>query len=253
MTGPTPTNLDDRTPLAVYRAINRITAAFAHDGIAKGHINLIDQYQYRSIDDLLNRLGPLLARHRLCVLPRVLRRECADRESELGTLLVSVRLLVAFDLVSARDGSCHTVKAWGEALDPGDKGTAKAMSAAFKHAMLEVFCVPVATDDADATSPRLAKPKALPEPPQGWTAWAADILDMIDGCETVQALDRVRTRQAGLLGSLKRERSDLYQAIGERFHQRTAALKPTITAKPAKRRIRATKAETVDSPEAADA
>ena len=42
----------------VYRAINRITAAFAKNGIPKLHFNLEDQYPYRSIDDLLADLGP---------------------------------------------------------------------------------------------------------------------------------------------------------------------------------------------------
>ena len=208
----------------VYRAINRITAEFAKAGIAKSHINLIDQYQYRSIDDVMNRLGPLLAKHRLCVLPRVVGRECSDREGELGLLLVNVRLLVAFDLVSARDGSCHTVKAWGEALDAGDKGTAKAMSSAFKYAMLEVFCVPVIAEDADSSSPKLAKPEPVFEPPQGWQAWAEDIREMINSCESSDALDRIRTRHAKLLGAMRRERRECYDAVGDRFHQRFTEL-----------------------------
>lgn len=231
----------------VYRAINRITCAFAKAGIGKTHSNLIDQYQYRSIDDVLNRLSPLLAQHRLCVLPRVLRRKCSDREGELGLLLVNVRLLVAFDLVSARDGSRHTVVAWGEALDASDKGTAKAMSSAFKLAMLEAFCVPVATEDADASSHKLAKPTATPEPPNGWETWAEDIREMIAGCESSDALDRVRTRHAKLLAALKRERPDLYAGIGERFQMRIAA-----TAKPGmgaelKRRSKPTRAQAAKS------
>ena len=92
----------------VYKAISAVTAAFARDGIAKLHTNIRDQYQYRSIDDLLNRLGPLLARYRLCVLPRVLKHRTATVAGEGDTLLTNVRLLAAFDLVSARDGSCHT-------------------------------------------------------------------------------------------------------------------------------------------------
>ncbi len=209
----------------VYRANNRITAEFAKTGIAKHHINLVEQYRYRSIDDVMNRLGPLLARHKLCVLPRVLKRQCEDREGELGMLLVNVRLLMAFDLVSARDGSRHTIKTWGEALDADDKGTAKAMSSAFKYAMLEVFCIPVSSEDADARSPRMLKPQTVPEPPQGWQAWAKDIMDMIDSCESKEALDRVRTKQSGLLGALRREQPKLYQAIGERFTERLGGLR----------------------------
>jgi len=216
----------------VYRAINAITAAFARDGIPKTHTNIRDQYQYRSIDDVLNRLGPLLAKHRLCVLPRVLKHRTRECAGEQDAMLVSVRLLAAFDLVSARDGSCHTVQGWGEALDGGDKGTAKAMSSAYKSAMLQAFCIPVACDDADAASHR-RKVREV-EPVEGWQAWSEGILDMIKACESSQALDRVRTRHGGSLVALKRERPDLYATIGEGFAQRGQDLiKPKL--KPAAR------------------
>jgi len=203
----------------VYQAINQIVRAFAQSGIPKRHTNAIEQYQYRSIDDVLNRLGPLLARTGLCVLPRVLLREAEDRAGDAGTLLVSVRLLVAFDLVSARDGSRHVIEAWGEALDQGDKGTAKAMSAAFKGAMLQLFCIPVASADADSSTFRLKAP-ATAEPVEGWSCWADGICEMIGVCESREALDRVRERQASLLTALSRAKPELYQVIGERFSAR---------------------------------
>ena len=203
----------------VYQAINQIVRAFSKSGIPKRHTNAIEQYQYRSIDDVLNRLGPLLARCGLCVLPRVLRRESEDRAGDAGVLLVSVRLLVAFDLVSARDGSRHVIRAWGDALDQGDKGTAKAMSAAFKGAMLQLFCIPVGSAEADVSSFRL-RAQSTPEPVEGWSCWAGGICDMIGACETSEALDRVRSRQANHLGALSREKPDLYAKVGERFSAR---------------------------------
>ena len=144
----------------VYRAINAISAELAGSAIPKLHHNERDDYLYRSIDDILNRLSPLLAKHKLCILPRVLDRTAADRSGEGDLLLVSVSIKVAFDLVSIGDGSMHTIETYGEALDPSDKATAKAMSSAYKHAMLQLFCVPVAQiDDADRSSPRLKKAK----------------------------------------------------------------------------------------------
>ena len=234
----------------VYRAINAITAQFAKDGIAKSHTNLKDQYQYRSIDDVLNRLGPLLAKHRLCILPRVLKHRTKQCVGEQDVLLVSVRLLAAFDLVSARDGSCHTVQGWGEALDGGDKGTAKAMSAAYKSAMLQAFCIPVATDDPDASSRRLKLPASATEPTEGWPMWCDGICDMIGLCESVDALDRVRTRHGPALAAIKRERPELYARIGEAFTKRSeelAAPKAALQAKakPAARKL-APVMETVD-------
>ncbi len=73
---------------------------------------------------------------------RVLERHASDRLDESGALLVAVSLKAAFDLVSAEDGSCHTIEAYGKALDAGDKATAKAMQSAYKYAVLQAFGVP---------------------------------------------------------------------------------------------------------------
>jgi hypothetical protein len=208
----------------VYRAINRVAAELARIGIPKLHANLQDQYLYRSIDDVMARLAPLLAKNGLCVLPRVLKCEWQEVESGEFERQVNVRLLVEYDLVSSRDGSMHGVRAWGEALDSSDKGTAKAMSAAYKSAMLQLFCIPVAGEDADAKSLRVRKPATQAEPLQGWDSWSVDIQDLIQSCETTMALDRLRSGHAKELSSLKRARPDLYEHIGKRFAERCTGL-----------------------------
>jgi hypothetical protein len=51
------------------------------------------------------------------------------------------------------DGSKHVVKTCGEAMDSADKATNKAMSAAYKYALFQAFCIPTEGDnDADATT-----------------------------------------------------------------------------------------------------
>ena len=52
---------------SVYAAINAITGELARRGIAKAHLNQVDDYKYRSIDDVLERLAPLLAERSACV------------------------------------------------------------------------------------------------------------------------------------------------------------------------------------------
>ena len=173
------------------------------------------------------RLAPLLAKYGLCALPRVLRRESKQCFSAEGQLLSHVRLLVAYDLISAKDASRHSMRVWGEALDAGDKGTAKALSSAYKGAMRQLFCIPVATEDADATSYKLKPAIAEVEPPQGWEAWSADIGDLVLSCETPDALNRLRSRQGKLLNALKRERPDLYSRVGEGFTERLNQVQPS--------------------------
>lgn len=199
----------------VYQAINAVTAELADTGIAKNHRNEEGDYSYRSIDDVLGALAPLLARHRLCVLPRVLRREAVrfGRASQL----VSVH--AAFDLVSALDGSVHTIESFGEALDDSDKGTAKAISAAYKSAMLQAFCIPVPQEEADAISPRLHPSKlngaALAEPPEGWDSWTGEVIAIARSCDSQAAIDRLMSIRRPLLASLQRSRPELYGSIGE--------------------------------------
>jgi hypothetical protein len=208
----------------VYRAINAVAADLAQAGIPKTHSNEAEGYDYRSIDDVLNRLAPLLARHRLCVLPRVLHRSASDRRGDHGATLIAVELKVAFDFISADDGSRHTIKVFAESLDAADKATAKAMAAAFKIAMIQSLCIPVpGNDDADRQTPKLAKLHD-PEPVQGWPQWAADVIDMIGICESGEALVRVQDGKRAELKAISRERNDLYVAIGDAFASRRTAL-----------------------------
>lgn len=207
-------------PPEVYGAIAKVAAAMAQCGVPKAHHNGDSDYWYRSIDDVMERLAPLLPANGLCVLPRVLERRSDALDALGGIVLTHVTLKVAFDLVSVVDGSRHTVKAFGEALDDSDKATAKAMTSAFKGAMLQSFCIPVAgQEDGDSASPR-ALLKHNPAPVQGWEQWAQDVIDLMRGCESRQALDRVQETHRAMLKAVSRERSDLYQAIGRELCSR---------------------------------
>ena len=219
---------------SVYAAINAVTAELAGSGIPKNRFNEVDEYRYRSIDDVLIRLAPLLAKHRLCVLPRVTKRHVIERQGE-EQLLVDVTLRVAFSLVSADDGSSHLVEAYGEALDAGDKGTAKAMSAAYKSAMIQAFCIPVGDlEDPDSTSHRLAAKTHVAEPVQGWEQWARDIQDIVAVCESEAAIDTVQDRNRDLLKAISRERHQIYEELGECFTKRRQALRSRAKRLPTK-------------------
>lgn len=203
------------TGIRVYKAINAVAAELARHGIPKSNIHLKERYQYRSIDEVVDRLSPLFAKHRLCILPRVLERDSVERNA-LGELpFLSVTLKIAFDIVCAHDASRHTVEVFGEANDDGDKATAKAMSSAYKYAMLQTFCIPVAgMEDADTPSLKIGALQHEPEPIQGWQQWSEDITDLIATSVTPDALKRIQTRYRSLLKSISRERPDLYRSIG---------------------------------------
>lgn len=221
---------------SVYAAIHAVAADFAEHGIAKSHTNVRDGYDYRSIDDVLGRLAPLLAKHRLCILPRVVERSASERMGEGNALLSHVALRAKFALISVDDGTSHDVEVYGEALDAGDKATAKAMSAAYKSAMLQTFCVPVAgQDDADASSSRLMRRIHLAEPIPGWQQWCEDIIDIVGVCESEKAIDTVQERNRSLLMALGRAQPELYAHLGNAVIERRAMLSKRACQKPRKR------------------
>ena len=152
--------------MKVYKAINAVQAELSSVGITKDRRNMQGSgYNFRGIDDVYNAIAPLLAKHSLCILPRVLARECVERASKSGGALFYVTVEVEFDFVSADDGSKHTVKTFGEAMDSGDKATNKAMSAAYKYAAFQAFSIPTEADnDADAHTHSVAPKTVLIAP-----------------------------------------------------------------------------------------
>lgn len=137
--------------MKVYAAINNVQAALSKTGVAKGRTNTQGSgYKFRGIDDVYQAIAPLLAAHGLCVIPRFVARTCEERQSKSGGALFYVTVEAEFDFVCAEDGSKHTARTFGEAMDSGDKATNKAMSAAYKYAAFQTFAIPTEATAVDA-------------------------------------------------------------------------------------------------------
>jgi hypothetical protein len=137
--------------MKVYQAINAVQSELAKIGISKDSRNSQGAgYNFRGIDAVYNVLSSIMANNGLCIIPRMLTRNCEERTSKSGGNLFYVTVEAEFDLVSAEDGSKHTARTFGEAMDSGDKATNKAMSAAYKYMAFQTFAIPTEGDnDAD--------------------------------------------------------------------------------------------------------
>lgn len=159
--------------MSVYKAINAVQAELAKTGILKSRRNTQGAgYNFRGIDDVYNAIAPLLAQHGLCILPRIVARQCEERQTKAGGAIFYVTVEAEFDLVCAEDGSKHTVRTFGEAMDTSDKATNKAMSAAYKYAAFQTFAIPTEADnDADSSTHEVAarapKHRPIGEDPLG--------------------------------------------------------------------------------------
>jgi hypothetical protein len=97
-----------------------------------------------------------------------------------------------YDFVSTNDGSMHTARVVGEAMDSADKATNKAMSAAYKYLCIQTFCIPTEGDnDADATTHEVVSSKQQPQKQQQngkYIDVAESIKISIDACNTQKEL-----------------------------------------------------------------
>lgn len=135
----------------IYSLMSKVMADIGF--ISKDRKNTQQNYAFRGIDDVFAALQPCLIKHGVFFVPEVLHSEQVERQSKSGGLLIYTTMRVAYTFY-APDGSSVPAIVVGEAMDSGDKSSNKAMSAALKYAVLQIFCVPTeASDDADYHSP----------------------------------------------------------------------------------------------------
>lgn len=134
-----------------------IQAELSAVGIAKDQRNDQQRYNYRGIDQLLNTLSGLFVKHEVMVLPNMLSVEVDITPSGKQRI---ARVLMRYEFVDLpeRDkdfGQSQPLKfeVYGEGADSGDKAIQKAMTAAYKYLMIQLFAIPiVGNDDPDAHS-----------------------------------------------------------------------------------------------------
>lgn len=143
----------------IYESITKVIADCP--AIAKDSRNTQGNgYMYRGIDAVMNVFQPLLAKHKIFVVPQVLDTIREERVTSKGANLIYSILRVKYTFF-AEDGSFVEAVVQGEGMDSGDKASNKAMSAAFKYAMFQVFCIPTEEmKDSDAETPEESKPIA---------------------------------------------------------------------------------------------
>lgn len=163
---------------AIYAALNAIMNDIG--SIGKERQNQQQHFMFRGIDQVMNTLKPLLAKHHVNIIPEVvdMRRE-ERRTGSGGTLMYSI-LTVKHHFV-ATDGSEVVSTTIGEGMDSGDKASNKAMSIAFKYACFQVFCIP--TEEMAKEGPDLNTPDNSVS-----TDYFA-LFDKIGQCTTIEQLN----------------------------------------------------------------
>lgn len=208
--------------MEVYKAIAAVAGELAKQGIAKASRNQQQGFNFRGIDAVYNTLAPLLAAHNLVILPRVVERESVERVNHKGTALFYVTVKAEFDMVSSVDGSKHTVATYGEAMDSGDKATNKAMSAAYKYAAFQAFCIPTEETATDADS---ETHEVQPKRSRAAERAITDPAMLIKAMEAATSLDSLKTAFASAWKATNHNQSikDAYDSLKARFEHPSIA------------------------------
>lgn len=144
--------------------IQEALAAVMRDvqGVAKTDRNDHQKFMFRGIDAVLNAVGPALRKHQVIVLPELKlwsfdTVEIGQKRTPMGHAIV--HMIYRFVGPEGDELLCSVP---GEAMDSGDKAMAKAMSVAFRTALLQALALPTDEPDPDASTYERA-PQINPE------------------------------------------------------------------------------------------
>ena len=131
--------------------------------VGKSGFNNQQKFSFRGIDGTLNAVGPVLRKHGVIVVPEVLNVERGDvlvgrNNTRMGHVLVTVRYRWY-----GPGGDCIDSVTIGEAMDSGDKAASKAMSVAFRTAMIQTLALP--TDEPDPDEDMYERAQDVPVSP----------------------------------------------------------------------------------------
>lgn len=118
-------------------------------------------YKFRGIDDMYNALNKHLSDEGVFCTSEVLKDEREERLTKNGWLLMYSILTMKFTFF-AEDGSSVSSTTIGEAMDTGDKSMNKAMSTAYKYALMQIFCIPTEEDKDTENQTHEIAPKNTP-------------------------------------------------------------------------------------------
>ena len=134
----------------VYKALSAVMADVG--AVKKGDFNEGQRFNFRGIDSVVNAVSPALRKHGIVVTPKIHTIDYSTVEvGRNRTPMRHVRVVVEYTFTHEGGGAVSATVP-GEAMDSGDKATAKAMSVAFRTALLQALCLPTDEPDPDSQS-----------------------------------------------------------------------------------------------------
>lgn len=143
---------DTATPATKPTIFEALSAVMGDvQAVGKDNRNTQQNYQFRGIDAVVNAVGPALRKHGVIVIPTLEDASYRDVQTSTGKPSRECTVRVRYRFYGP-DGSHIDAVVPGESMDFGDKGAPKAMSVAFRIALLQALAIPTHEQDPDAQS-----------------------------------------------------------------------------------------------------
>lgn len=182
-------------------------------------------YDFRGIDDVVNAVGPAQRQHGVIITPHLVSVDYAEFERKNGGKARSCAVRVRYVARGPAGDEFVIAEVPGESLDSGDKGTAKAMSVAWRIALLQALSIP--TGDADPDTERIELSGSRASKPRKASSKVGssfeDINARIQSATTTEPLKTVwaEIAQSVAGGALTGAQGN---ALKARVHERTAQI-----------------------------
>ncbi len=138
-------------PRSVIQAVARVMGALPAIGKDGKADPSQGGYRYRGIEQITASAQRLLAEHGVIFVPRVVNAEIVDLTVN-NKPWTDTRLTVAYTVYGPDGDSIQVGPLLAIGRDNSDKGANKAMTQAFKQALLQVFCIADSKDDTDGST-----------------------------------------------------------------------------------------------------
>ena len=121
-------------------------------------------FNFRGVDSVMNAVGPALRDHGLVVSSTCHELRIDSYPTSKGTVMNRAIVKVEYRF-TAPDDTYVSAEGYGEASDTMDKSVSKAMSVAYRTAIIQALCLPTHEPDPDAAEQyeRTAAPVASPK------------------------------------------------------------------------------------------
>jgi|SRR5271166_2673403 len=149
--------METKEPKNIFQRINAVMLEV--DYIQKGEKKVAGQYRFCSHDQVTAALHGPMAKHGIACIPTIAEMKQDSNRTE-------VKLEVSFINIDS-PADRFSVFYWGYGIDTSDKGIGKAVSYAFKYALLKTFVLETGDDpDQDQSSKYEPKKEPAPEVPK---------------------------------------------------------------------------------------